>query len=96
MEENNVVTVEGGEVVENSDRLTTTDKVVVGLILGGTALLGYFGGKGIEKLGRKGKQKFESEFERAKNKVKGRKKRKNGVDYDEDGEFRDVEEDEED
>ena len=95
MADMNEVVVNQDGTVETADdgKLTTAEKaILVGTGLGvGTA--GYLLGTYVfAPLFRKAKsRKAETEFERARREAKGKKKRsKRGVEYDEDADYRDV------
>lgn len=93
MEENNVV-VENGTVENDNEKLTTGEKVILGVTAGVLMAAGYFTVKHIViPVGRKIGGFFGSKKENLDQK-RG-KKSKSGVPYDEDGDFTEVNGDEE-
>lgn len=97
---NEVVVNQDGQVEGSSDeKLTTGEKLILGGTCIGIGTAGYFLGTYVfAPLIRKARSKAaETEYERAKRRAKVRKTSpKPKVDYDEDGDYREVDDNEED
>lgn len=89
MEENNVV-VENGTDENDNEKLTTGEKVILGVTAAGLMAAGYFTVKHIViPVGRKIGGFFSSKKENLDQK-RGKKRSESGVQYDEDGDYTEV------